>query len=369
MDSNSDDETAMIIGAASSALAAGYAVLEVYRTPIVIPRPPHINRDQARENYMDSILFGSSSYCIDQIRMNKDTFFRLLNTLTVRELVHLPNQSTSLEILGNQRYYPWFADCVGAIDGTHILAAVPLEIQGKFHGRRGILTQNVLATILFDLKFSYILAGWEGSAHGSCVLEDALSRPGGLQVPKDKYYLVDAGFGIRNGFILPYIRVRYHLKEYGGNPPQNEKELFNLCHSSLRTVIERGFGILKKHFSCDRFHNHIMGRTPSDRFIQEILAEDVKLGNRPNNNFRPSSFTRVVDAIKEKFGATCLPDHVENHLRTVRAYWSTIKAICRRSGFSWIEDFKMIIASPSVYHDYIQCSDLVIVLEYAMLPL
>ncbi|KAL3503816.1 hypothetical protein ACH5RR_033657 [Cinchona calisaya] len=56
MDSNRDDETAMIIGAVTSNLAAGYAVLETYRTPIVIPRPPNINRDQARENYTDSIL-------------------------------------------------------------------------------------------------------------------------------------------------------------------------------------------------------------------------------------------------------------------------------------------------------------------------
>ncbi|KAL3516486.1 hypothetical protein ACH5RR_023388 [Cinchona calisaya] len=87
MDSSSDDETAMIIGAATSALAAGYAVLEAYRTPIVIPRPPHINRDQARENYMDSILYGSSSYCIDQIRMDQDTFFRLLNSCFFKPLL------------------------------------------------------------------------------------------------------------------------------------------------------------------------------------------------------------------------------------------------------------------------------------------
>ncbi|KAL3501304.1 hypothetical protein ACH5RR_035753 [Cinchona calisaya] len=344
MDSSSDDETAMIIGAGTSALAAGYAVLEAYRTPIVIPRPPHINRDQARENYTDSILYGSSSYCIDQIRMDQDTFFRLLNTLTVRELVNLPNQSTLPEILGNQRYYPWFADCVGAIDGTHILSAVPLEIQGKFCGRP---TQNVLAAISFDLKFSYVLAGWEGSAHDSRVFEYALSRPGGLQVPNDKYYLVDAGYGIHNRFIPPYIGVRYHLKEYDGNPPQNEKELFNLRHSSLRTTI---YGVLMgrkgdKEFRWSKLMEHTM---------LQILAEEVKLGNRPNNNFRQSSFTRVVDAIKEKFGATCLPDHVKNHLRTVRASWSTIMAIRGRSGFSWIEDLKMIIASPSVYHDCIQ---------------
>jgi hypothetical protein len=50
-------------------------------------------------------------------------------------------------------------DCVGAIDGTHVPANVPVEIQGKFRGRKEETTQNVLAAITFDLKFIYVLAG------------------------------------------------------------------------------------------------------------------------------------------------------------------------------------------------------------------
>lgn len=34
----------------------------------------------------------------------------------------------------------------------------------------------------FDLRFTYVLAGWEGSAHGTCVLQDALSRSSGLKI-------------------------------------------------------------------------------------------------------------------------------------------------------------------------------------------
>ncbi|KAG5232567.1 nuclease HARBI [Salix suchowensis] len=43
--------------------------------------------------------------------------------------------------------------------------------------------------------------------------------------------------------ISPFHGVRYHLNEFTDRAPENEKELFNLRHSSLRTVIERGFGI------------------------------------------------------------------------------------------------------------------------------
>ena len=48
-----------------------------------------------------------------------------------------------------------------------------------------------------------------------------------------KYYLGDAGYGIRNGIITPYRGVRYHLKEFSDHRPENAKELFNLRHSSL----------------------------------------------------------------------------------------------------------------------------------------
>ena len=42
----------------------------------------------------------------------------------------------------------------------------------------------MLAAISFDLKFIYVLAGWEGSAHDSHVLNDAFARPGGFSIPK-----------------------------------------------------------------------------------------------------------------------------------------------------------------------------------------
>jgi len=73
---------------------------------------------------------------------------------------------------------------VGAINGTHVPTNVPVEIQGKFRDRKEGITQNVLAAITFDLKFIYVLAGWEGSVHDSRVLGDVLSRPSGLKIPE-----------------------------------------------------------------------------------------------------------------------------------------------------------------------------------------
>uniref|UniRef100_A0A453ATZ8 DDE Tnp4 domain-containing protein n=1 Tax=Aegilops tauschii subsp. strangulata TaxID=200361 RepID=A0A453ATZ8_AEGTS len=121
-------------------------------------------------------------------------------------------------------------------------------MEPSFRGRKIHTTQNVMAAIDLDLRFTYVLAGWEGSAHDALVLRDALNRPNGLRVPQGKFYLVDAGYGAKLGFLPPFRGVRYHVNEWGNNPPINEKELFNLRHSSLRTTVERGFGSLKGRF-------------------------------------------------------------------------------------------------------------------------
>lgn len=48
-------------------------------------------------------------------------------------------------------------------------------------------TQNILAFVDFSLHFTYVLAGWEGFAHDSLVLRDALERPNVLKVAKGIY--------------------------------------------------------------------------------------------------------------------------------------------------------------------------------------
>ncbi|CAH9078080.1 unnamed protein product [Cuscuta epithymum] len=149
------------------------------------------------------------------------------------------------------RFYPHFKDCIGAIDGTHIPAIVPGREVNSYRNRHGTISQNVLAACNFDLQFIYVLSGWEGSAHDSKVLNDAISRPNGLKVPPGKYYLGDCGFANRCQFLAPFRGTRYHLKDFGGegNHPVNAVELFNLRHASLRNVIERIFGIFKSRFT------------------------------------------------------------------------------------------------------------------------
>lgn len=67
-------------------------------------------------------------------------------------------------------------------------------------GRKHTTIQNVLGAVDFDLRFTYVLARWEASAHDALILVDALQREDGLSVPQGKFYLVDAGYAVRPGF-------------------------------------------------------------------------------------------------------------------------------------------------------------------------
>ena len=151
-------------------------------------------------------------------------------------------------IRNNSRFYPYFKDCIGALDGSHINVSVIENLASTFRNRKGFLSQNVLGVVDFRMVFTFILAGWEGSAHDSRVSADALIK--GLRIPAGKYYLGDAGYALKRYCLTPYRGVRYHLKEWrkGNHRPTNKEELFNLRHSSLRNVIERAFGVLKKRF-------------------------------------------------------------------------------------------------------------------------
>ncbi|XP_073136803.1 uncharacterized protein [Henckelia pumila] len=88
------------------------------------------------------------------------------------------------KIRESTRFYPYFKDCIGAIDGTHIPATVFGRDNKSYRNRHGKISQNVLAACNFDLEFIYVLSVWEGFAHDSNVLTDALSRNNGLKVPQ-----------------------------------------------------------------------------------------------------------------------------------------------------------------------------------------
>ena len=123
MDQNTENEIitrATVVGDATTAIVAGFAVINAYRSRKSIPKEPHVNRGQERENYINSILCCSDVHCINQIRMSPLAFFELCDTLerknllqatihmSVREQViiflHLVGHNVRFRVIGSRFY-------------------------------------------------------------------------------------------------------------------------------------------------------------------------------------------------------------------------------------------------------------------------
>ncbi|XP_023765600.1 uncharacterized protein LOC111914097 [Lactuca sativa] len=182
-------------------------------------------------------------------------FHRVLRSVIALESLYIQQPQGDVvpkEIQEKKRFFPYFKNCVGAIDGTYVRVKVPNRDAPRYRCRKGYPTINVLVACSFDLKSMYVLTGWEGTASDSRILKNALNRDDKLLIPNGRYYLVDAGLPHSTILMAPYRGVRYHLKEYSTRAPQNAKELFNLRHASLRNAIERAFGVLKRRFPIIR---------------------------------------------------------------------------------------------------------------------
>ncbi|KAG6511597.1 hypothetical protein ZIOFF_029670 [Zingiber officinale] len=202
-----------------------------------------------------------------------------------------------------------YQDCVGAIDGTHIRVKVSPIDAPKFRGRKDFPTQNVLTACTFDLKFTYVLAGWEGTSSDSRIIKNALTRQECLKIPE----------------------------EYSRNLPRNARELFNLRHSSLRNAIERAFGVVKKRFAiirsstdphygietqkqiilcCCILHNYLINADPDEGLLAEV---DAELNNNSEHQEENHSNRDDSDDIKPA-AAECKTKPIRNYEKLVQLY-------------------------------------------------
>ncbi|XP_050291322.1 uncharacterized protein LOC126732488 isoform X3 [Quercus robur] len=187
----------------------------------------------------------------ETVHRHMGTVVTLLATVMARDIIQPADRTfrdVPEHIQHSDRYWPHFKGCIGAIDGVHVPVVIDVKDQLPYYGRKGITTTNCMCACDFDMKFTFACVGWEGSAHDtrifySCVNNESYNFP---NAPAGKYYLVDSGYPMRKGFLAPYKGERYHIGEFRPSEVLHRpEERFNYLHSSLRSVIERTFGVWK----------------------------------------------------------------------------------------------------------------------------
>ena len=66
-------------------------------------------------------------------------------------------------IASNRNFHHYFADYIGAVDGIHIPVSPSNSDKALWCNRKGFTSQNNLAVCDFDMNFTNVMYGWEGS--------------------------------------------------------------------------------------------------------------------------------------------------------------------------------------------------------------
>ena len=130
-----------------------------------------------------------------------------------------PDHIIPKRIRRDPKLYPFFKDCRGAIDGSHLPVRPPSLTRGRWRDREGNLTQNILAICDFNMFFVFLMVGWEGSIADSTLYNQAVVN-GGLVLGEDQYWAADAGFASCSKLLTPYRNTRYHLREWAAGNRQ-----------------------------------------------------------------------------------------------------------------------------------------------------
>jgi hypothetical protein len=109
-----------------------------------------------------------------------------------------------------------------------------------------------------------------------------------------KYYVVDAGYPNRPGYLAPFKGARYHIPDRKKGPaPSGEHEHFNHLHSSIRKMIVAATMCLHnfirennaqdKHFTkCDRDPDYVP--TIPERYKKSRLIQNAGDTSTPESS-------------------------------------------------------------------------------------
>jgi hypothetical protein len=102
---------------------------------------------------------------------------------------------------------------------------VPTEKVVQYTGRKGITTQDVLAVRDFDMRFTFVVAGWPGSIHDMRVFNDAREKfgnnfphpPEGMHVLFNVFFVLVVVFVIFLTEVLCCVGIFYLVDSWYPN--------------------------------------------------------------------------------------------------------------------------------------------------------
>jgi len=247
-----------------------------------------------------SELFGYSESCIFQcVQM---TLYIICAEADTYIKWPTPDEATAIE--KEFKLVAGFPGVIGAIDGCHIEIKAPDDVQADYIDKNNRHSINLLAVCDINKTFTYIGAGFPGSAHDSRVYRCSTlgrtiqSDPGKLMPSTSHHIIGDSGFQLSSYLLTPY-------KDYGRLKHTQRK--YNTKHSQTRVVIENAFGWLKGRFRRLKYID-----ADIEKITQIVKAScvlhNISLGNPEEGQYLADELPEASDNFEGIYNFLDLPE-------------------------------------------------------------
>ncbi|KAJ8346597.1 hypothetical protein SKAU_G00279980 [Synaphobranchus kaupii] len=188
-------------------------------------------------------------------------------TISPAERLHLSEGAKAWRKIAGDYERLWaFPNCLGAMDGKHVVIQAPPSSGSQYFNCKGAFSIMLLAVVDAHYRFTLVDVGAYGrSSDGGTLASSAFGtalRLGNLDLPEDRplpgadhlgpqpyVFLADEAFPLRRNLLRPY--PGQHL---GG-----ERRIFNYRLSHARRMVECSFGILATQW---RLYRRVLGVSP-----------------------------------------------------------------------------------------------------------
>ena len=217
-----------------------------------------------------------------------------------KDYLKAPSSTNEWVEIANGFYDKWnFPNCLGAIDGKHVMIECPKNAGSAYYNYKNFHSIVLLATCDANYCFTLVDIGSYGSTNDASVLSKSIFGKAFDDFPTNFNIPAPSTIGERE---LPYVLIGddifplkpWLMKPFPGKNLQECQDIFNYRLSRARRVIENAFGILAAKWRI--FRRPIKSNV---NLVENIVKATVCLHNylrlTENASYTPQGFVDSED--------------------------------------------------------------------------
>ncbi|KAK3119190.1 hypothetical protein QOZ80_9BG0715460 [Eleusine coracana subsp. coracana] len=283
----------------------------------------------------------------ETIHRHINAVFEIIPALTYQFLKPTLTAEPHFKITTDSRFFPYFENCLGAIDGTHVPITIAEAKQALYRNRKGTLSQNIMDEEWLDNQADNIPRGsfvdlLEGDNNYN---NDVASLSSQIQ----------NGNAVRDAIALQmwedYSHNRATVMFGRGSPKINLMQVASMQKKPSPTARTGG---KRKKRSPKAKCSKASWNPGLEKGLVQILIDHDNDCYRAQNGWTSDAWNRMVQKFLERFPFVAFSkDQIQDKEKELKRDFRVLKEARKQSGVHWDQKLCMIMAEPEIWDNII----------------